>query len=952
MRVLLLVDDAGLREKIERVFAGRENALQVCAAAAEAEEALADNRFRVLILDLHDDGALDLCRRLREPEDGYRTYILGVVLEDTTQEVRAAFEAGADDYLIRPVRRTALQIKLAIAERTLAARAKRSELAQRLELLQRRHRTLMATLREGVFVADETGTIVFANSRLAAMTGRSQGELQGLDADALVEKKFRDRLPGQTLFGGGTEEYTIAMRHRGSGRRWVELIVTPAASDDGRPGWTLGVVQDVTERREAEESLRHREEYFRALLENSSDVISILDIGGRTLFQSETSRRVLGVPPEELVGDDLPNFLHPADRELFEEALDEVLEQPGATQAVEIRYRRGDGSYVFLESVLRNQVDNLVLGGVLVTSRDVTERRRVEQALKRERAFFQQLFRNSPAGIVILDDEDRVVDANQPFVELFQFHPDEMEGRPLSDFIVPQDLRSEATTLSQSVFERRSVQKETIRQRKDGTQVEVSILGYPIDIGDQRIGAYGIYTDISERKAAERKLFHHAFHDALTGLPNRSLFAERLERDLRRAERGDYRFAVLFIDLDRFKVINDSLGHAAGDELLVEMSNRVGGCLRPGDTVARLGGDEFTILLEDIDDPTTATRIAERVLEALGRPFEIGGQDVVSSGSIGIAFSSPAYRSADDVLRDADIAMYRAKAGGKARYEIFDAEMHRAAVARLRQEGLLRRAVEREEFELVYQPIVDLGDGRVAAVEALVRWQHPTDGLLPAGAWLDTCQDSGLMPAVGRWVVQEGIHRLADWRRRLPAALEIRLHLNVSAKEIGHPEFAEHLLGLCRDADTPANCLGLEISESLIVEDRERLEGVLLELHEAGIRLFIDDFGTGMSSLLSLQRSPIDAVKIDRSFVAGFDRSGEAPDAAPNETAESSVEIVRAVAALAGSLGKGVIASGVETRTQLERVKQLQLDFAQGYFFARPLSAGDFEALLVDGPNW
>ncbi|MDA8016886.1 MAG: EAL domain-containing protein [Thermoanaerobaculia bacterium] len=943
MRVLLLVDDPGLRKSIQQVFAGRENALQVCGAAAEVEEALAENRLRVLLLDLEDNGARDLCGRLRQPTDGYGTYILGVVKEDTTQEVRAAFSAGADDHLLRPVQPKTLQIKLATAERTLAARAKQAELSRRLDLLQRRHRTLMETLREGVFVSNETGAIVFANSRLAALTGRSQEELKGLNADALVESKYRDRLPGRTLFGGGTEEYNIAVSNRESGRRWVELIVTPAASDDGRPGWTLGVMQDVTERREVEESMRHREEYYRALLENSSDVITILDIGGRTLFQSETSRRVLGLPPEEVVGDDLPNFLHPEDRERFEEALDDVLEQPGATRAAEIRYRRADGDYLVLESVLRNQVDNPVLGGVLVTSRDVTERRRVEQALKRERAFFQQLFRNSPAGIVILDHEDRVVDANHPFIELFQFHPDEMAGRPLSDFIVPEELRSEATTLSQSVFERRSVEKETVRQRKDGSKVEVSILGYPIDIGDRRIGAYGIYTDISERKAAERKLFHHAFHDELTGLPNRALFAERLERDLRRATRGDYLFAVLFIDLDRFKVINDSLGHAAGDELLVEMANRLEGCLRPGDTVARLGGDEFTILLEDVDEPTTATRIAERVLEALGRPFEIAGQEVVSSGSIGVAFSSPAYRSADDVLRDADIAMYRAKTGGKARYEIFDAEMHRTAVARLHQESLLRRAVENDEFELAFHPIVDLVDFHMTAVEALVRWRHPEDGLLPAGRWLATCQESGLMPAVGRWVVRKAVGQLADWRQR-HKALDLCLHLNVSAQELGQPEYADYLLTSCKEANVSPDRVGLEISESLLVEDRDRSERGLLHLHRAGARLFIDDFGTGMSSLLSLQSSPVDAVKIDRSFVAGLDPGAK--------TADGSLEIVRAVAALAESLGKRVVAEGVETRQQMEQVRSLNVHWAQGHYFAQPLSARDLEAILENDLRW
>ncbi|MCG8463146.1 MAG: PAS domain S-box protein, partial [Holophagales bacterium] len=652
MKALVVVADPELREEIADFFARRNHPIISCGTSLEAREHLEQHPFQFVIVDQGaDDRILDLCRAVRAQPMTANSYVLVALTEESPAALRDAMLAEVDDYLASPIRLGSLQLRLAIGERDLARRVKQQDFEQRLELAERRYRTLVQTMNEGMIQVDPDGRIEFANARMSTFTGYTVDELTGQPADELlVEEEFRAKLPGQTLLGSGigSEEYTLPLQTKEGGRTWVKLVGAPIPSGDGRLG-SVGLVQDLTEQRAAEEGLKHREEYFRALLESSSDLISILGDDGRVKYQSPSSQRLLDRLPESLIGDDFVSLIHGDDLGDFERALAECRATPAKQATAQIRLRHRGGEWLYFEALLRSLLDDPLLEGVVITSRDVRERRKVEAALKRERAFFQQLFRNSPAGIVILDNKDRVVDANRSFVDLFQFEVDDIAGHPLSDFVVPDELRSEARELSQSVFQNQAVERETVRARKDGSSVDVAILGYPIELADRKIGAYGIYSDISERKAAERKLFHEAFHDTLTGLPNRALLAERLERDLRRAKRKeDYQFALLFIDLDRFKVINDSLGHAAGDELLVEMARRLEQCLRPGDTVARLGGDEFNIILEDIQEAADATRVAERILDSLSQPFEIADQEVVSSGSIGIAFSSTGYASSDD----------------------------------------------------------------------------------------------------------------------------------------------------------------------------------------------------------------------------------------------------------------------------------------------------------------
>lgn len=690
---------------------------------------------------------------------------------------------------------------------------------------------------------------------------------------------------------------------------------------------------------EAAEGLRRREEYFRTLLESTSDLLSILDLDGQILYQSPSSQRILAQPPERMVGANLFEYIHPDDRARFHGALQEVLHEAGATTSIEARFRHAESDWRFVESLLENLAANPVLGGVLVTSRDITQRRKVSGALERERAFFRQLFDNSPAGIVILDNEDRVVDANRSWVDLFQFEVADIARRPLSEFVVPEDLAAEARELSRIVAEGQTIDRETIRRRKDGTGVDVSILSFPIELAERRIGAYGIYSDISERKNAERKLFHEAFHDALTGLPNRSLLEERLERSLRRAQRrDDYQFALLFIDLDGFKGINDTLGHAAGDDLLVEMARRLEGCLRPGDTVARLGGDEFNILLDDVREVADATRVADRILASLASPFDLAGQEVTScSGSIGIALSSAGYASVEDLMRDADLAMYRAKSRGKARYELVDEAEHEAAVGRIDLANALGRAIDEGEIELVYQPIVALADRRLVGFEALGRWRHPERGVLAPAEWLDTLRESSGLERYTSFVLTEVTRRLAAWAERFPEHEGALVSINLAAEELAAPDLVDRLDQARREHRVHPASLALELSEENLDVPTENLEETLWQLRQRGYRVTVDDYGTARSSVATLHRMPLDSLKIDGTFVQNLAPGGD------------HQEIVRAMAALGESLGLQVVAECVENAEQVEALRRLGVQFAQGHHFSRPLSAEDATRLLGSG---
>ncbi len=510
-------------------------------------------------------------------------------------------------------------------------------------------------------------------------------------------------------------------------------------------------------------------------------------------------------------------------------------------------------------------------------------------------------------------------------------------AREWLDRVHPDDatrLRADIEALIAGTSPR--LESEHRLRHADGTWRWVLVRALALREGDARpLRIAGSMTDISARKRAEEELRRAAMHDALTGLVNRAYFLESLERAVARVQRRpDKTIALLFLDLDRFKQINDGLGHLAGDRLLTSIARRLQGCVRPGDVLARLGGDEFAVLLDDLKDPTDATRIAERMQEALHGPLRNDESEVIVTASIGIAFGGADLEGHEELLRDADLAMYRAKASGKARFEVFDTGSRATERARMELENDLRRALERGELRVHYQPIVDAGDGRIVAFEALARWAHPQRGLLNAASFIPLAEESGTISALGRWVLREALAQLAQWQRDYPSERPLGVSVNLSPREVLQPRLPSNVAEALREANVAPESLALEITESLFIDTGDATLATLRELAGLGVKLHLDDFGTGYSSLSYLHRFPISAVKIDRYFVSRLD-------------AAECEEIVRSVVELSKRLGMDTIAEGAESDEQGVRLRDIGCNLLQGYACARPVPPREAEALLA-----
>jgi diguanylate cyclase (GGDEF)-like protein len=459
--------------------------------------------------------------------------------------------------------------------------------------------------------------------------------------------------------------------------------------------------------------------------------------------------------------------------------------------------------------------------------------------------------------------------------------------------------------------------------------------------GERAIRMAGSQADVTKRKVAEERLFHDAFHDSLTGLPNRALFTDRLGRSLWRARRREeYRFAVVVLDLDRVKLINDSLGHVAGDRLLLALARRIEECLRAGDSAARVGGDEFAVLIDDLPDPADAIRVVTRLQQSLREPMTLGGQEVYTTASIGIAFHTDRYERPEDMLRDADTAMYAAKAAGGSRYQVFDQGMHERAVQRLQIESSIRRAIERQELRAYYQPVVSLSTGRLRGFEALIRWEHPERGLILPAEFIPIAEETGLIHKIGRWILREACDQLARWSRELRTPEPLSVSVNLSGRQLTESDLVMGTLRILEDTGLYAEQLTLEITESAVMQDPDNARERLGELRSLGIGISIDDFGTGYSSLSYLHRLPLTALKIDRTFVSAMSENVR------------EAQICHAIVTLAHNLGLTVIAEGIETKEQRQRLRELHCEYGQGFHFAVPLPAEAATELVRSGCTW
>jgi diguanylate cyclase (GGDEF)-like protein/PAS domain S-box-containing protein len=548
---------------------------------------------------------------------------------------------------------------------------------------------------------------------------------------------------------------------------------------------------------------------------------------------------------------------------------------------------------------------------------------------------FRSLVRNASDVILIVEPEGKIRFVSPSVERVFGYRPEEVLGLDSLGFINPEHTERVKEFLTEVGTAPGMTRTVECRVRHgDGRWREAEATATNL-VNDASVGGLVVnLRDITERKEAEDQLAYQAFHDTLTGLANRALFMDRLQNALARSVRREEQTGVLFLDVDRFKIVNDSLGHDAGDRLLIAVAQRLSFCLRDGDTAARLGGDEFTVLLEDLRDIGEAIRIAERISSELSRPFEIDGREVFVTVSIGITVSRPGHHQHLDLLREADIAMYQAKAQGKAGYAVFDTDMGAAALRRLELETDLRHAIDRGEFEVHYQPTIELETGRLASMEALVRWRHPDRGLVAPVEFIPLSEETGLIIALGKWVLGEACRQAVVWRDKYGVRAP-SVSVNLSARQVQHPEIvAEVKEVLDRTGLDPAT-LTLEITETFVVEDAESNRVTIQRLKELGVRLAIDDFGSGYSSLGYLKRLPVDILKIDRAFVQTLGRD-------PEDTA-----IVEAVTKLAHTLNMLVTAEGVESVDQVVQVRALGVDLGQGYFFARPLTA-DLATALVD----
>ncbi len=560
------------------------------------------------------------------------------------------------------------------------------------------------------------------------------------------------------------------------------------------------------------------------------------------------------------------------------------------------------------------------------------------EALRASEERFRSAFDNATIGMAVVSLQGRWLQVNRSLCDIVGYE----EAELLESDVQRVTHRDDLVALDEQMtrFSAGSVpshQTEVRYCHKSGKEVWAHLGMSLVRDGEARpLHLIFQIQDITDRKRAEEQLLHDAFHDALTGLPNRALFMDHVKMAIQRSRRsGDRLFAALFLDLDRFKIINDSLGHMVGDQLLVGIAHRLEACLRPGDTVARLGGDEFTILLEDLAGTEDAIDVARRVQEAVTQPFNIGGHEVFTTASIGIALSTAGYERAEDLLRDADTAMYRAKMEGKKRHVVFDKAMHDRAMELLQIETDLRRAITRKEFFLNYQPIVNLATGKVASFEALVRWRHPERGLVMPGEFVPVAEETGLIVPLGMWVLNEACRQMRTWQKQGLADESVTVSVNLSSRQFSQTDLIEQVSSALRDAGLKAANLKLEITESMVMENVDTAIDMLMQLRNLGVGLSIDDFGTGYSSLSYLHRFPIDTLKIDRSFVTQMTDNAE------------NAEIVRTIVTLARSLDMNVIAEGVETREQLRQLGGLGCDYGQGYLFSRPVGAGQAVELLT-----
>jgi diguanylate cyclase (GGDEF)-like protein/PAS domain S-box-containing protein len=811
-----------------------------------------------------------------------------------------------------------------------------------LKLSEAQYRNVFENANDIIYVHDLEGNYLSINKAAERIFGYTQEEALSMNMSditapehlKLIRRKLSKKISGES----GQTVYDVDCVKK-DGTRIALEVNSSVIVKNGVPIAVQGIARDITERKRAEEASRRNEERYRDLFENANDLIYTHDLEGNFTSLNRAGEIITGYSRDEALKMNLSDVVAP---EFLEAAKTmtarKVAGDKPTTYELEIISKGGER--VMLELSTRLIVSAGMPVGVQGIARDITARRQAETSLHNTVSLFASTFESTADGIIVTSLDRKIITCNKKFVKMWNVDQevlDSKDGQRLMQSVVGQlrDPESFAQVLERLYADPMSSSTDLI-EFKDGRIYER--YSQPQFLEGEPVGRVCCFRDITERNQAEEKLRFYALHDPLTNLPNRAEFMNHLKQAIDRAHGNKFaRFAVLFLDLDRFKVINDSLGHAIGDRLLITIAERLKGCVRPGDVVARLGGDEFTILLNRSGETEDVVHIAERLQSRISEPFKIDNYEVFTSASIGIIVSGGESRPAEDLLRDADAAMYRAKESGKARYEIFDREMHAQNINLLQTETDLRHALDRNEFEVLYQPIVDLVTGNVREFEALIRWRHPRHGLIGPNEFVGVAEETGLIVPVGRWILEESCRQIAEWQRLV--GFDLSVSVNLSAKQLMHPTLIKQVREVLFSTGLNPCQLKLEVTETTVMEHSDRALKILLDLHALGLALSTDDFGTGYSSLSYLQKFPFGRLKIDRSFINKMDED------------RKSGAIVKTILMLGENLDIHVVAEGIETLSQLDKLRSLGCTAGQGYLFSRPIDRETAEHFLEGGAN-
>ncbi|HEV7164357.1 MAG TPA: EAL domain-containing protein [Gammaproteobacteria bacterium] len=803
------------------------------------------------------------------------------------------------------------------------------------------YRTLFNTGADAVLVypIDKAGRVIGpfteVNDAACALLGYARDEMLEITPSSLAgADKLREA--GEKLVSSSAASFETAFRTKDGAQLPVSVHARMLVID-GR-NMVMAVCHDQRSSRQQDDALQDVERKYSNIVQNAVEGIYQTTPEGRIIRANNSLARILGYNSLEDLLAEAPNisqraYLHPERRtELLQR-----LEHESHYADQEFQLVRRDGSSIWVSDnsrAVRGKDGKIEY--YEGTIQDITPRKRAEEDLAQSEEKYRTLVDMSQDG-VFLSEHGSLVYVNRALATMLGYKPDEMTGLTFSTLLAPEDQAARESFDESHPLPAGHELHELRLMHKDGkTRVTTAITTAHVPYRG-KTAVTGTVRDVTLQKKSEQELVRSAYHDPLTDLPNRSFFTEKLQQVLENVgKRSSDRFAVLFLDLDRFKLINDSLGHSFGDRVLVTIARRLRACLRPADLIARYGGDEFTILVENVTGLDDATAVADRVHEELARAITVDGHDVFTNASIGIVISAAHYANPDEILRDADTAMYRAKAAGKAGYVVFDDAMHESAKANLRLETELRLALQRSEFRVHYQPVMDLAANKLSGFEALVRWEHPTQGLLAPEQFLAVSEETGLIIPIGWWVMETACAQYAKWRKKYKHLNDdLTMSVNIANRQFAHWVLPQRVARVLDITGIKAKNLCLEITETVFMDNPDLAIETIARLKSVGVNLQMDDFGTGYSSLSALRRFKIDTLKIDRSFITGIER------------ARADRAIVRTITVLAADLGMDVVAEGIENARQVELLRALGCRKGQGYFFSKPMSTPDVEKYLA-----